>query len=218
MTLDADPTSNTVMLSVVEQNRQVSFAAWDGDAWGAPQLLGADAGTNRGQPFLFLWDSEVNSIVPTIKVTGPATIEQNQVYTLDFKAVYSGPPATIVGWTINWGDGTIDQVGDVTSASHTYTQAGFTRNITVSVTDSNDTYTAGDIFLDQQHYRAACSDSMGRPGACFRSSPTLDGLTQSDRRGDRARWPDLYVTAFGSDDIRRYDPTTEPSSISSLPG
>ena len=56
LTLDADPNSDTIVLSVVEQNRQVSFAKWDGDGFGTPEVLEADAGTNRGQPFLFLWD------------------------------------------------------------------------------------------------------------------------------------------------------------------
>ena len=44
------------MLSVVDQNKNVVFTTWNGTAWGAPSEQEIDAGTNRGQPFLFLWD------------------------------------------------------------------------------------------------------------------------------------------------------------------
>jgi hypothetical protein len=56
ITLDSDPNSDAVMLSVLEQNRQVGFSLWDGSTFGAIQSLGANAGTNFAQPYLFLWE------------------------------------------------------------------------------------------------------------------------------------------------------------------
>jgi hypothetical protein len=58
LTLDADPTSNKVMLSLVEVGRGIDFVVWSGSDWGAPNPLETDAGTANGQPFLFLWDGE----------------------------------------------------------------------------------------------------------------------------------------------------------------
>ncbi|MGB5619636.1 MAG: DUF4347 domain-containing protein, partial [Desulfobacterales bacterium] len=56
LTLDADSTSNTIMLSVVDQQKEVTFATWNGTAWVSQTELETDAGTNKGQPFLFLWE------------------------------------------------------------------------------------------------------------------------------------------------------------------
>ncbi len=57
MTLDADPQSDNVMLSVVDQGKDVSFVLWDGTSWGTPSEQEIDAGLDTGQPFAFVWDA-----------------------------------------------------------------------------------------------------------------------------------------------------------------
>lgn len=59
MTLDADPTTDNVMLSVVDQGNDVSFVLWNGSSWGTPSEQEIDAGLDSGQPFLFLFDVDV---------------------------------------------------------------------------------------------------------------------------------------------------------------
>ena len=60
--------------------------------------------------------------------------------------------SSIVGWTVDWGDGTIGvpdsvyyPVADIVNGQvwHTYSNVGQTYNITVTATDGTNTYTAG---------------------------------------------------------------------------
>ena len=71
LTLDADPLSDTVMLSVVDMQKDVTFAAWDGAGWTVQAELETNAGTNKGQPFLFLWDQNASAAVNTAPVLVP---------------------------------------------------------------------------------------------------------------------------------------------------
>ncbi len=57
LTLDADPESDSIMLSVVADDRDIWFAHWDGGSFVSATELETDATTNAGQPFLFLWDA-----------------------------------------------------------------------------------------------------------------------------------------------------------------
>ncbi len=56
MTLDADPASNAIMLSVQDANSDLAFVKWDGSVWDAPSVLETNTGEVKNQPFVFLWD------------------------------------------------------------------------------------------------------------------------------------------------------------------
>jgi hypothetical protein len=147
----------------------------------------------------------VNNTAPTISVAGLASVDQDAVYTLNLSAADPGNE-TISGWTINWGDGTIATVGDVSSATHVYSASGFTRNITVSVTDEDGTFLPGDVLV-----ASLATDSL------FRFDATSGGFLEefADLNGlgnpiDVEIGPDgrAYASGFASNDITRYDATT----------
>ena len=60
MMLDTDPAANSIMLSVLDEGKDVNYVAWDGDSWGTVSEHETDAGQSNGQPFLFLWDVDTN--------------------------------------------------------------------------------------------------------------------------------------------------------------
>ena len=110
---------------------------------------------------------------------------------------------------INWGDGTIDTVvGNPPSVTHTYTQAGFTRNIT------------GIRHRRGRHvdFRRSNRRKLGRG---VRQRPSFhwnDRCVRLDfrlvgRRADRPYSPifgpdgDIYVSGYNSDNVVRYDPS-----------
>jgi uncharacterized protein YjlB len=133
LTLDADPNSDTVMLSVVDQSKNVTFAAWDGASWATVSQQETDAGTNTGQPFLFLWD---RGGVMAADAGGPYTISEGQSLLLD--ASGSVPPQSET-LTYTWDlDG--DAVyGDVTGETPTVDWA----TLQSFGIDDDDAYTIG---------------------------------------------------------------------------
>jgi PKD repeat protein len=83
----------------------------------------------------------VNNVPPVLTVTGPGVVDEDSLYTLSLAATDVGTD-TLTKWTINWGDGLVEtEAGDVTAASHVYTQSG-QYQVSVSATDEDGTYTA----------------------------------------------------------------------------
>ncbi|MGD9140686.1 MAG: right-handed parallel beta-helix repeat-containing protein, partial [bacterium] len=61
MTLDTCPGSNSIMLAVQDDSRELNYALWSGTFWGPPDNQGSDTGEYKNQPFLFLWDKYESS-------------------------------------------------------------------------------------------------------------------------------------------------------------
>ncbi|MGD8576276.1 MAG: DUF4347 domain-containing protein, partial [Thiohalophilus sp.] len=99
---------------------------------------------------------DVTNTAPTLTTTGLDTAGDGQVYTLNLNAY--DPGNDTLSWTINWGDGTIDEnIGDPSTATHTYNNAGLTYNITASATDEDGTY-----FQNQLLVSSSKTDSLMR--------------------------------------------------------
>ena len=146
----------------------------------------------------------VANTAPTLTVAGPPSVEEDNVYTLNLIATDPGEDA-ILEWTINWGDGSIDTVGDVPSATHVYTQSGFTRNITVSATDEDGTWTNSDLIVG--NYRAGSDEFHrfdGTTGAFESIAPSSNELNKPYHVivGPDG---DYYASGYNSNNIGRYD-------------
>lgn len=85
----------------------------------------------------------VNNVAPTLAIAGAASVNEGASYTLSLSS--SDPGAdTITSWTINWGDGNIENVlGNPSSASHTYADGDNGYTISASATDEDGAFAAG---------------------------------------------------------------------------
>ncbi|PAY20765.1 hypothetical protein CKO51_04555 [Rhodopirellula sp. SM50] len=148
----------------------------------------------------------VNNSAPSLIVTGNASVAQGATYTLNLSANDPGDD-TLTGWRIDWGDGTITtHAGTASSVNHTYNVAGLTRNILVSATDEDGKWLTGDLFL---------ANATGTPvhrydaltGAFELSTGVFSQLKYAE---EILIGPDgqLYVSAFNSDKVQRFDPVT----------
>ena len=87
MTLDSDPKSNRIMLSVLDENKDVNYVLWDGTAWGTPAEQEVDTGQSDAQPFVFIWDNDPNNApVLTDTTVSLANVTED-----------TGPPMGVVG-------------------------------------------------------------------------------------------------------------------------
>ena len=169
--------------------------------------IGVEAEDGNGGSDTATTTLTVNNLAPTLTTTGAATTAGGSSYTLNLSASDPGND-TITGWTINWGDGTIDTVaGNPPSVTHTYTNSGLTFNILASATDEDGTFLQNELLVPR--YTA---DSIFRfeetTGAFLQQfAPQSEGL---DDPLQTIIGPDgnLYVTGERSDNVVRYNPTT----------
>ena len=148
----------------------------------------------------------ITNVAPVLAATGSATAGVGQSYTLNLSADDPGND-TISGWTINWGDGAIDTIaGNPSSATHTYTQIGFTRNITVSAVDEDGTWTESDLIVG--HYVSGSDDVYRFDGTTGDFESIFESTSGAMSRPYTLVFgPDgnVYVTGYSSNNIVRFD-------------
>jgi len=85
---------------------------------------------------------DVSNVSPTLTIDGAATVAEGATYTLNLSSSDPGTD-TISKWTINWGDGTIEDIdGNPSSATHVYKDGPATYEISATATDEDGTYDA----------------------------------------------------------------------------
>ena len=141
--------------------------------------------------------------ISTVSVSGAATVNTGTPYTLNLTA---NEQAT--SWTINWGDGTIDTLtGNPSTATHTFTQGGFTFNILASARDAQGTvhphqlvvptYSGGNSVMRFAPMTGLHLQTFGANGS---NTYPVQAVVGPDGR--------LYVSEEGSATVRRYDTAT----------
>ncbi len=86
----------------------------------------------------------VNSVSPTIILTGAAAVNELSAYTLSLSAIQPSQDA-ITSWSINWGDGSTQTVsGNPSAVTHAYAEGNYTISATAS--DDDGTYNAGNTI------------------------------------------------------------------------
>ena len=84
------------------------------------------ANTDQGQ-FSAAQTVDVNVAIvsPTVSISGNSTVDEDDTYTLNLSATGTVPDHPIMGWVINWGDGSpnIPESGTATTATHVYKYA-----------------------------------------------------------------------------------------------
>ncbi len=105
----------------------------------------------------------VTNVAPNIVVTGDSGVVAGQLYTLHFAATDPGED-TITSWNIDWGDGNNQTVaGNLSSFTHVFTTAGTQRDIVVTATDEDGTWSANDRSVrvsENAHSLTAVADTF----------------------------------------------------------
>ncbi len=148
----------------------------------------------------------IENTPPILNVTGDPIAWAGTAYTLNLATSDPGND-TITSWTINWGDGQIETItGNPSTATHIYSNTGFTNNILVSVTDEDSStgHFSNDLFAG--HYVANAGvyliqGSWGNAPAEFATDGTLDRAIQPLIGPDGK----LYVTGESSKNILRFN-------------
>ena len=173
---------------------------------GAPYTIGLRVTDDTAQSDTTTTTLTVNNTAPTLATTGAATVGDGGLYTLNLSSSDPGTD-TITGWTINWGDGTIDTiVGNPSSVTHTYNGAGFTYNILASATDEDGTFLQNELLV-----AGRLSDNVHRyaptTGNFLQVFGSADGLNQP---GEAVIGPDgnLYVSSALTDNVLRFNATS----------
>ncbi len=147
----------------------------------------------------------VTNASPAISVGGPGSILLTQPYTVALSATDPGDD-TITSWTINWGDGTIDNLaGNPSSASHTYSRKG-SFNITAAVTDEDGTFITSRLQVADS-VGGTAEEYDGNTGDQIREFPPNAALVGPTKV---VIGPDgyTYVSGLTSDSVVRYDTAT----------
>src|SRR5207249_57452 len=88
-------------------------------------------------------DVTVNLVPPQLTIGGADSVDEGMPYQLALRSFdANGEPIT--GWTIHWGDGTVQTIaGSPPQATHFYTLGGQTHTITASASNLDGTFDAG---------------------------------------------------------------------------
>ena len=89
----------------------------------------------------------VNNVAPTLTITGAATTNEGTNYVLSLSSSDPGTD-TISGWTITWGDGSVEAVtGNPSSVSHLFADGAAGYTISATATDGDGTFAANSIAV-----------------------------------------------------------------------
>ncbi|MCP3974566.1 MAG: hypothetical protein GY720_08750, partial [bacterium] len=166
----------------------------DGDMTQAISVdLVDEDGTHTGAGALSV---DVTNVDPTLGISGPATVDADQPYTLILSASDPGTD-TISDWTIDWGDGTVEPIaGNPATASHTYAIPG-DYAISAGAADEDGNYAAGGLNVTVDPVLPSTLQVTSL-------TPTPSGFTVLFNRAIDSSELNLYdttVDAFGPADV-----------------
>ena len=139
---------------------------------------------------------------PTITISGDATVIAGTPYTLHLQAAYptsATNPSSIQSWSIDWGDGTIQNpdaqlvYGNPSTVEHRFPTTGGTFSITAKATDANGTYAAsgGDAVTISVTGGSAANDALSIAGP---DSATVGSAVELKASGGRVSGGSSAIT------------------------
>jgi len=147
----ADSDGNTVTISasvgsVTKTGTSSGTWSWSlaiGDGPAGPVLVTITADDGQGGIQTTTFSYTALNVVPNIGLSGPAAVDKQSVYDLEFGAVVDPGADTVTGYQVHWGDGTSSAVipGAPTGMlQHVYTVGGVQRTITIDLIDEDGTH------------------------------------------------------------------------------
>ncbi|MCP5236065.1 MAG: cadherin-like domain-containing protein [Zoogloeaceae bacterium] len=128
----------------------------------------------------------IANIAPTIALTGAASVEQGQAFTLTLGAVTDPGTDTVTSYVIDWGDGSTSTVGSAGDVNHVYaTQGAFA--ISVALVDEDGTHAdAGSTSVSVTAPTATLSVEAGADASLLEGETLVRSVAFSDGSDDGA--------------------------------
>ncbi|MBO3705820.1 MAG: hypothetical protein J5X21_05380 [Candidatus Accumulibacter sp.] len=150
----------------------------------------------------------VLDVTPTANVSGAGSVAEGSAYALSVGPVNDPGADSITGYSIDWGDGTVENLTPAQwaaasgSFSHSYADGAATPTITVSATDEDGTHTLGSKSLTVNNVAPAIA-LTGNASVDEGASYTLTLGTVSDPGTDTVssyivHWGDGSSDSYGS--------------------
>ncbi|MEM7783987.1 MAG: Ig-like domain-containing protein [Planctomycetota bacterium] len=208
--LDNDGTADVISgsaVTTVDWNTLTSFGLDDGDVGGTDYTIGLTVVDDQGAAGDTTTVLTIFDTAPTLSASGDDSVQADVAYRLFLSATDPGND-TIASWTINWGDGKIEEfVGNPSEVSHTYTglQEGFTFNILASALDEDGRHLQNSLIVaDSDNDRLIKFDPNGQNPQAFGSGNGTDFPLETIIGPDGS----LYVSGWDSNNVLRFDPET----------
>ena len=131
-----------------DSSGQWSWSLGTADGPTGPLTVTITATDDRGVAATATFSYAIDNVSPTISLSGNATVNEGEEYTLNLGVVTDPGQDTITNYKINWGDGVIDSfVGNPanTTAKHTFADGPSSQTNTVTVTDEDGTFLTGSL-------------------------------------------------------------------------
>lgn len=125
-----------------------------------------------------LVESTISVSDPLVVITGAVSVDEGAPYTLSLSATGAG---TITGWTVDLGDGTVQEIiGDPSSANHVYASGPASRSISAVVHTTSGSYPAGDVVIVEVRNVAPTSAILGAPASVVHGSTIMLSAAATD--------------------------------------
>ncbi|MEK6259848.1 MAG: Ig-like domain-containing protein [Planctomycetota bacterium] len=193
-------------IGVVTQNNAAGTWNWSlnaADGPAGPFTVTITATDTSGAAANATFTYSVNNVVPTISLSGNATVHEGSPYTLNLGVVTDPGTDTITSYKINWGDGVIDNfTGNPanTTATHTFADGPGTQTNNVTVTDEDGNFLVGSLsvqVLDVAPTIALTGNSNVNEGSAF----TLNLGARTDPGSDTVS---AYSINWGDGNIENF--------------
>ncbi len=94
-------------------------------------------------------DITVSLVPPTLTISGPTSVDEGSLYTLNLASSEPVSDRSISSWTIHWGDGSVQTVNNGTSTvTHYYPIGAVNETIRATATDQSGTYWSNPLSVN----------------------------------------------------------------------
>ena len=174
----------------------------DGPASSTVSVQIADSGSansNSNTPSIVV---TIANVPPTIALTGASSVDEGSLYTLGLGAITDPGQDTVTAYSVDWGDGTIENFTGVPSGNKTHTYADGPNNytITVALTDEDGTFAnAGSKAVTVDNVAPTISSLVAGAAAACGGSNTL-AINFSDPAGTNDTYTAVVDWGDGNSD------------------
>ena len=157
----------------------------------------------------------VNNVAPTIAISGDANVNEGSSYSLTLGTITDPGADTVTSWVVHWGDGSSNTYSTGGAKTHTYADGPNDHDITVDLTDEDDTFldaaNAKSVHVNNVAPTVTIDSLTGNSGtACIAGNTVTLGFLWTDPAGANDTYS--YSIAWGDGSTTPLSGTTTATS------